>query len=287
MKTVSLCPICNTKSLLTIKKKINRDRADEFLKAALDEYYVKLCNEPVPSEVLSICPGCHSIYRANFFDDNEIMQIYGNLYHAMEAKYSNAAGYVYNKKSFLDGCSDKMFDTVKRIEGKFDLDIKSIFDIGGRDGFRLSKLADHGYHCTVFDPIPCPACSDKIIKENKWSHEIPREKEADLIMLCNVLEHCINPYTVIRNCNEHLHENGVIFIELPTDWRTALLWILIGRFLGYNLSIDATHNIFYSLKGISHLLKTSDFDNIETTFSLLPSIDVKVIETVAKKVAVK
>jgi len=287
MKAISICPICNAKPLMTIRKKINRNRADEFLIAALDEYYLKLCHEPSPSEVLSICSKCNSVYRANFFDTAEIKKIYEHLYHEIEVKFSKLDGYVYNKSEFLDGCSEKMFNTVKHLEDKFNLDIKSVFDIGGRDGFRLSKLADHGYDCTVFDPIICSICNDKIKKENFWSHEIPQEKKADLIILCNVLEHCIDPYSVIRNCYEHLEDNGLIFIELPTDKRTALFWIFVGRFLGKNLSIDATHNIFYSFKGLTYLLKSSGFDNIENTFSFLPSIDVKVSETIARKTGIK
>lgn len=65
--------------------------------------------------------------------------------------------------------------------------------------------------------------------------------------------------------------------------RTALFWIVIGRFLGHNIGIDAMHNIFYSLKGITFLLKNSGFHDIENTVSMLTSIDVKVIETTARK----
>lgn len=283
MKTIFKCPICNSKPLLTVKKKINQGKADVFLKASLNEYYLKLCKESNPSEILSICSNCRSIYRAKFFDDKQIEKIYGHLYHEIEKELSNSDGFAYNKKNILDGCSEKMFNAVKGIEKKFNCNIKRIFDIGGRDGFRLSKLADHGYTCTVFDPISCDPCNSKIVKDNKWAHEIPHGEKADLITLCNVLEHCIDPHSIIQNCYQHLNDNGVLLIELPCDRRSALAWIVIRRFLGRNLGIDATHNVFYSFKGISYLLKNTGFHDIEHAVSLFPSSSTKVIDTTARK----
>jgi 2-polyprenyl-3-methyl-5-hydroxy-6-metoxy-1,4-benzoquinol methylase len=283
MKTITTCPICGAKPLFTVRKTINRARADEFMKAALDEYYLKLCHEPKPSEAISICSSCRSLYRAVFFDDAEIKQIYDHLYHESEKRFSQMESYVYNKKTFLDACSEQMFSTVQSIEKNCNVKIQQIFDIGGRDGFRLSKLADAGYKCTVFDPIACTPCNDKINKENKWAHEIPSGSKADLIIMCNVLEHCIDPYATIQSCREHLGNRGHLFIELPTDVKTTLRWIAVGRFLGFNLSIDVTHNIFYSLKGISHLLGRSGFIDITHTVNRLPSTKVNVINTVGVK----
>lgn len=284
MKTIFKCPICNSRPLLTVKKKINQGRADVFLKASLSEYYLKLCNESNPSEILSICSNCRSIYRTKFFDDKEIEQIYGHLYHEVEKELSSSNGFAYNKKQILDGCSEKMFNTVKGLEKKFNFNIRRIFDIGGRDGFRLSKLADDGYVCVVFDPILCDPCNSKIMKDNKWAHEISLEEKADLISLCNVLEHCIDPYSIIQICYQHLNDNGILLIELPWDRRNALVWLIIKRFFGRNLGIDATHNVFYSFKGLTYLLEKVGFHNIEHNISFFPSSETtKVIDTIARK----
>ncbi len=116
-------------------------------------------------------------------------------------------------------------------ECRFKIQIRDIFDIGGRDGFRLKDLAKAGYKCKIFDPIDCDVCDSMISKERLWSNQICKDEKADFIFLCNVLEHCIDPYSIIMDRYDHLRDGGFLYVELPSDIETVFDWILFGVWL--------------------------------------------------------
>lgn len=285
MKQIDKCPVCFSKPLLVVRKKINYCKVNGIVKELYEEYYLNLTKEPEPQEILGICAKCNTVYRAKFFNEEEITKIYSSIYFNIEEKLSDYEGFVYNNAAFKEGCSKKMFHYVKRIEKKYKVNIKTIFDIGGRDGFRLYDLAENGYDCKIFDPIKCEACNNKIIKQNLWSYQIGKDEKADLIILCNVLEHCIDLHKIINDCYKHLNKGGFIFVEVPCDIQTFFDWLLFYRIFNENLNIDITHHVFFSQRSIKYLIHDEGITVLESAIGKLPQIDAKVIEITGRKIS--
>ena len=282
MMYTSICPVCGSNPFTTINKKIYPDNYDGLQRKVAFEYF-KLNKQIVPKESIAFCTGCRAIYRAHFFDQREIEQIYSSLYRLLEDSIYSDTRFAYNNQAFLDGCSQKMYNIVKEIENRFQTQIRDIFDIGGRDGFRLKDLANEGYKCKVFDPIDCEVCNPLISKEPLWSEQIGKDEKADFIFLCNVLEHCIDPHSIIMDCHEHLREGGFLYVELPSDIETVLDWMLFGIWRKKNLSVDNTHYVFYSRKAISLLLESFKFKGVRIEYSILPVINTNVLEVIGRK----
>lgn len=282
MKTFSTCPICGRKPLATFRGKINVDKYQGAMRKVAEDY-LELGRDAQPEEVVSVCGGCRALYRAKFFDEGEVEKIYGSLYRDLEAKLSGDVDFAYDNAAFKDGCAEHALALARRIESKHGAKVKDVFDIGGRDGFRLKRLAAEGYTCAVFDPIDTPVCDPRVRKERRWSHEIPDHEKADLILLCNVLEHSIDPYGLIKACHSHLRDGGFLYVELPSDIETVFDWLALTRWRGGNLTIDHTHHVFYSKKSVRHLLVQSGFETAECRFSRLPVIGVTVLETLSRK----
>jgi len=285
MKKIDKCPVCGSKPLFRVREKINFGKADGIFKESYEEYYLNLARETNPYEILDICARCNTIYRVNFFDEEEITKIYSSVYSKIEEKLSEINGFVYKNVAFKEGCSKNMFSLVKKIEYNYNSKIKTIFDIGGRDGFRLCDLAEGGYICKVFDPIQYDACNKKIIKNNLWSFQISKDEKADLIIMCNVLEHCVDLHKIINDCYEHLNEGGFLFIEVPCDIFSFLDWLFYYRIIKENLNIDITHHVFFSQKSLKYLIQAEGITVLESTIGTLPQINVKVMEITGRKIS--
>ena len=281
MRHIEFCPACGSSPVYTVKKRIDLDKVEGILKEQYLEYNMKLGGESVPNEHFAICGKCAAIYRAMHFTDDEIRTIYTSLYFDFEKKFQDSI--IYNDKKLLEECSKRMYSRVRDIEKAYGSPIKDIFDIGGRDGFRLSKLADSGYNCSVYDPIPGKPFTEKICKKNVWSSELKEGENADLITLCNVLEHCMDPRGIVRDCYEHLNEGGFLFIEIPVDFEAFFDWLLFYQLFKQPLAIDVTHHVFFSKRAIRRLLENGKFTVRKINYSKLPVCGVRVMEIVAQK----
>ena len=282
MKYTNTCPICGANPWATFRKNIVIEAYSPYQRHIAEPLF-QLVEEKEPEEIISFCMGCRSIYRAKFFDDKEIDDIYNKHYFELEESLAGDPSFGYDNPIFLDGLSKKMLGIVKEIESRFNVKIKDVFDIGGRDGFRLKALAEAGYRCKVFDPIECAPCNDSISKERVFSPDMPKDEKADFIFLCNVLEHSIKPHDMIKECQSHLKDGGFLYIELPADIHAVLDWSLITRWMGKNLSIDNTHYVFFSRKTVATLLEKNGLESVGYNYSVLPSTSVTVLESISRK----
>lgn len=284
MKSVNQCPICHCIPVATFSSKIPmRKIAADSYQLQVETYALGLCKQVEPHEMLSICWGCKSAFRAIFFDSDELQQIYRSEYIGMESHVSE--GMVYRDNGFLNENSARSLSLVKEIERTYEVSIRDIFDIGGRDGFRLKSLAENGYHCKVFDPMPCETCSTLIKKEYIFCSDIKETEKADLIILGSMLEHCENPHEIIESCQAHLREGGFIFLDLPYDIATFFEWLLLRRWMGKSLGIDYTHNIFYSRKAVQRLLAKHGIATLSNRYNTIASLKGTVLmETLGRKV---
>lgn len=274
MKTVIKCPVCNRDTSILVKNPIRfSDRQNDIFDAQIDGYLNdRPDNAPVHLNIC-VCTTCQLLFRQTFFSEDELEKIYRYQYYSEESKISTNEGFVYNNDYFLDTCSKYSLDLVKTILETRGYPIKTIFDIGGRNGFRLKDLAQNNYRCFVFDPIPIPPVNPAIQKEYVFLNEIDEAKHSsDLILLCNILEHCKDPAAVIRKCHRLLQPDGFLFIQVPFDNPQILEWLILGRIRKQNLRIDITHFLFFSKTSLKYLLAQNGFTCISLNIEFLPII---------------
>jgi len=284
MKKTDKCPVCGAPPFFRVKDQIDFGKTAGIYRESFKEYFFDGKKETDYLETFGICTRCNTIYREYFFDENDIINIYSSSYSKIEDKLSEYDGFVYNNDIFKNECSQNMLKYVNHLKNKYNWEINTIFDIGGRDGFRLYDLAEIGYICKVFDPIQCPPCSDKVVKHNLYSFQIPKEEKADLIILCNVLEHCVNLQEIIENIYSHLNDGGFLFIEVPCDIYAFFNWLIFYRILRKNFNIDITHHVFFSQKSVKYLIQAGGITVLASAIASLPAIHVKVMEITGRKI---
>ena len=287
MKQYPNCPVCGTESIFTTKNKIHFNSKNITEMMEVEEFLINVAKEKAPETVLGVCMRCRQVYRARFFDEKELAEIYNEAYYRLEEKVSKGEEFIYSNEAFLKGCSKKIMDLVKDTEKEFQTKIVDIFDIGGRDGFMMKDLSDDGYKCTVFDPIAREAFWEKISKQNMWSSQIEDRSAADFVLLCDVLAHCMNPKGELAICRQVLRDEGFLYIEVPYDLGTLLNWLLFMRWRRTSLGIDITHFIFFSLRTLFYLLEETGFVCVRAKFEKSPTLDNKLITILARKTECK
>ncbi len=283
------CPVCNSNVYHSLKNEVHPDDfSDDVYNIQLEGYLKTQKNCSKISFNIAICPYCQLLFKETFFSDNELEEIYQHEYLSQEAKMVNLEGFVYSNAFFLGNCSKDAFDLVTKINCTRSSQIKRIFDIGGRNGFRLMELARNNFECIVFDPIPLEPCDNTIKKEYLFLDDIDAKKNsADLIIFCNILEHCKNPVDVISKCSNLLNDYGYIFIQVPFEIPLILEWLLIGKIRKKNLRNDLTHVLFFTLESLTTLLESKGFTCIDANIESLQITEsgsqVLVINVLAQK----
>jgi len=282
MKIYSCCPVCRKESKIEFKRRMLG--LSKQAKIEIDELFTKITDGKEASGLLSVCMNCRLVYNKKFYDDEELAYVYNKGYFLMEERIKELPGFVYDDEDFLNAYSKRIFDKVKFLEVSLNRQIEKIWDIGGRDGFMFKDLAEEGYDCTVFDPIPRAPYTDKIMKVDVWASQIDSKESADLVLLCDVLAHCVDPMKEVANCFGLLKEEGVLYIEVPYDLGTFFKWLFLDRLRRIPLSVDITHFSYFSIRSILMMLQESGFRSIHISFDFLPSVDnVLLLNVIAQK----
>lgn len=93
--------------------------------------------------------------------------------------------------------------------------------------------------------------------------ELPFEdSKFDAILLGDVLEHLINPYTTLNNLKKYLKPNGVVIASIPNirEWKTMKTIFFKGDFKYTDSGIlDKTHLRFFTKKNIIELFENNNY----------------------------
>lgn len=89
----------------------------------------------------------------------------------------------------------------------------------------------------------------------------------DVIILADVIEHLIDPWSCIKKLSQYLSDKGIIIATIPN----VLYYRVIGKMVFYgdfeyteSGILDITHLRFFTKKTIIKLFKESGFNNIST-----------------------
>ena len=118
-------------------------------------------------------------------------------------------------------------------------------------GFELFEIPDSNQKNEIID---------KFIFGNIEEKDIPLEDNYfDIIILADVLEHLIDPWTVIDKVSKHLKPDGKILVSLPNvrEINTLLKIGLLGDFKYKEGGVlDKTHLRFFCKKNMLDMLNT-------------------------------
>ena len=84
----------------------------------------------------------------------------------------------------------------------------------------------------------------------------------DVILCLDVLEHCADPWNVLRNLKRVLNKNGVLIASIPNiSYTVVLLKILFNRFEYEDSGVlDRTHLRFFTLYTMKKMFEDSGYE---------------------------
>lgn len=200
--------------------------------------------------------------------------------------YSNETGYhTHFSQSYIDAQTVKFRERIHTTQEILNRKDISCFDVGAANGLFLDTAKKLG--CSSTSGVEMNPANATICQNN--GHRVSQEsiddyifkQKYDMIHLGDVLEHMINPKSVITKLTDALSENGIIIIALPDasglfqkislqlaqlltiDWPHPLPPAHTFQFNHYNLNLLLEKNGFVEKKYSS--LNTSLFAEMRDT----------------------
>lgn len=146
---------------------------------------------------------------------------------------------------------------------------QKVLEIGCGSGDTLIKIKDLGLAETIIgiDLIPIHQSKqqelDRFLVGNIETLKLDFEKESfDLIICGDVLEHLIDPWTVLKRLKQHLKKDGYFIASIPNIryYKTLKSIVFDGDFKYEESGIlDRTHLRFFCRKNIVELFEKNDF----------------------------
>lgn len=170
------------------------------------------------------------------------------------------------------GKKHKFLDIAHRIK-KVSVANPSILDVGCGDGHFLSVCKRLGFACTGLEPSKVMAdyAAGKVngdIRCGYYEKDSFSPNSFDVISFIQVVEHLIDPYTLLSAVNYHLKPGGLVVIEIPS--------VHAPHFLAYKLTgiknfvkppngVIYAHICYHTPRSITYLTKRCGFETVSVT----------------------
>ena len=202
------CPICNYNQY---------NKKFEYFKPPLGEIKFKI-NSRKYHRTYFCCKKC-----GHWFQKNNLLpkSFYSLNYNKMT--YSNELLKTFKKIINLPKKKSDNYHRLKRInEVKrmiFNNKKTKLLDIGSGLGIFPYSAKKIGWNCTALDPdLNSVNHIKKNLKIKCFHGEFKKGKsfgKFDILTFNKVLEHTINPTSMLKEARNHLNENGIVYVELP------------------------------------------------------------------------
>lgn len=160
---------------------------------------------------------------------------------------------------------------------------KKVLDIGCATGYLSQEMVDNG--CDVIGieidkdaaKIASEICKKIYVGEASQIIVEVVEKNFDIILFSDVLEHLVDPISILKKSSSLLAKDGSIIISVPNVayWKIRLM-LLFGNFNYSKIGIlDETHLRFFTYKTLRELVIDAGYviDSIDvTTYRGFPNI---------------
>lgn len=144
----------------------------------------------------------------------------------------------------------------------FGTDKKQILDIGCGSGRLLERLREIGHEIVGLEPDPRAReeCRKRgVIAHDGNAEHVPdalRGSRFDVVLMCHVLEHTIDPLAALRNTRQLLHDTGHLVVEVPNHGckgfsRSGMSWAWLDV---------PRHLTFFTGESLVALLRAAGFE---------------------------
>lgn len=169
---------------------------------------------------LQCCLGCSFVQTKVPFTEEAIGQLYSDYrsdsYNAERCHYEPSyAAIAHEVGQYQSDGFDRVDSLTRWLQGKVDLQGKSMLDYGGADGRFLPVIEGDKYVFEVSNIEPA-----------RGVVRIPDEsllRTYSYIQLAHVLEHVTEPLKMVRRVSNYLADGGLLLVEVPQDFDTGLI----------------------------------------------------------------
>ncbi len=155
-----------------------------------------------------------------------------------------------------------------------------VLDLGAADGSVAAVLKTMGCHVTAveIDPVAAASaqkvCDDVVVADLNELDFLPRfgRGRFDVVLMLDVLEHLLDPASVLARAGTVLTDGGWGVISLPNVAHVSVrLALLRGTFPYTDVGLlDRTHLRFFDREGVDQLLRASGWGMLELLRSTRP-----------------
>jgi len=114
---------------------------------------------------------------------------------------------------------------------------------------------------------------DRVYELSLETDELPfSQNEFDLILLADVLEHLVDPWTILKDLVQYLSTNGLVLISIPNIQHFRIFSYLIKGEWEYKDAgvLDKTHLRFFTKKSLLELLHCADLEIVDIIYKMGP-----------------
>lgn len=179
---------------------------------------------------------------------------------------------MYNSKDYQEK-NDFYYDHARSEMLKFiPLDATIVLDVGCASG-NFGQLIKEKINCIVWGIEPDPTVAKRALEKldkvytNLFDDTINfGGQKFDCIIFNDVLEHLVDPYSVLQLCKKHLTKNGVIVSSIPNfRFQYTFRKILFQKDWMYENAgvLDKTHLRFFTSKSIIRMFQDEGYTIVE------------------------
>ena len=157
---------------------------------------------------------------------------------------------------------------------------QDVLDMGCGEGFFAAELKRDGNRIVGVDALPTAGEHTALEKYISADLNAPQPtlerglegRRFDRVLLLDVLEHLLQPESLLREVRPTLKENGRLVVSVPNVANiTVRLGLLFGRFTYTDRGIlDRTHLHFYTRKSARAMLEEGGWEILEARTTVMP-----------------
>jgi len=158
--------------------------------------------------------------------NEELKKYYSEKYY-QEAKGGYQQEYSADEVAYFKNKTEQKYQVIKKIFSSSDRDRTSLLDIGSGEGWVLHFFKEKGWQVAGvdFSEFGCkkfnPDCVDDVRTGDLYENLqvlIDARTTFDVIWLDNVLEHVLDPLSLLQMCRGLVNGGGVLVVEVPNDF---------------------------------------------------------------------
>ena len=246
MKILTACPICKSEQIGPYAMKFQKG---------------------FPHNSRTICKSCGIVFANPVADEQELNAFYKNYYDK-----GNFGNLQYKQKT-ISQFENIQKATIQELL-KLDRNVKyytgegNYLDVGFGLGFHLYIAQKLGYHVygTELDKDCIDFVQPYILDAQLYNGDLLSAKyennQFDIINICHVIEHLIDPNSYLLELNRIVKNEGLIIVSTPNIGALAYQIFRVVNFLGFKIPLivdGLEHTVIFNQKNLRTVIQNHGF----------------------------